>query len=83
MKIMTLCEVEFQLFVSQPSVISRLTVTHEATSKRRSSEDNGKHLILGLSSHYNKSVHSMAIWNPNVLYGHRTSSQLHLFLYMS
>ena len=41
--------VEFHLFVSQPSVISTLTVTHEATSECRSSEGNGKHLILGLS----------------------------------
>jgi len=49
MKIMILCEAEFQLFVSQPSVISRLTVTHEVTSKHRSSEGNGNHLMLGPS----------------------------------
>jgi len=34
--------VEFQLFVSQPSVISRLTVTHKANSERRSGKGNGK-----------------------------------------
>ena len=49
-KIMTLCEMEFQLFISQPSVIARLSVTHEVSKGCTSNEGYVEQLIQGLNS---------------------------------